>query len=241
MIGRLFVALRLQLLVQARSFFPHIYFALAVLTILAFRFLLPDGFRDWLLPPLLLGEPALLGLSLVAAQRYLEMGEGSTTALVVTPLRNGEYVAAMVLVSGLQATIAGGLLQAGVLGFDARVLLVLPPLFLMAVISGLVGLALSTYTTEFTRFIMICLIPATILGQAPLLAYFGLVPDASFVWLPGDPALKSFAMLSLAEPGGFSAGLYVGRVLQLVVWTALAFAWALWAFRERVRGHLEEA
>lgn len=240
MIGRLLVALRLQLLVQSRSFFPHIYFLVALLTILGFRFLLPAGLREWLLPPFLLAEPAMLGLSLVACQRYLEMGEGSTVALVVTPLRDREYVAAMVLVSGLQATIAGGLLQAGVLGFDLRGLLVLPPMFLTAVFFGLVGLALSTYTREFTRFIMVFMIPATALGQAPILAYFGLVPDASFVWLPGDPALKSFAMLSLAEPGGFSPGLYLARVFQLVVWLAAAFAWATWVFRERVRGRMEE-
>ncbi len=237
-LSRTMNALRLQFTVQARGFFPHIYFALALLTVAGFRLALPEAYRSWLLPPFLLGDPAVLGVSLVAAQRYLEKSQRSFTALVVTPLRDAEYVAALVLTSSLLATSAGVLIQAGVIGIDRHLILLVPPLFLMATIAGLAGVALSTYASEFTDFILSRLVPATVLLQAPMLAYFEVVPRFATAFVPSHPALFSFAVLS-AE--AFDPGRYLLYLLQLSVWTVLASAWALYAFRTRVRARLEEA
>ncbi len=74
-LGRTWNALHLQFTVQARGFFPHVYFGLALITVAAFRLALPEAWRSWLLPPFLLGEPAILGVALVAAQRYLEKSQ----------------------------------------------------------------------------------------------------------------------------------------------------------------------
>lgn len=235
---RFSAALRLQLLVQARSFFPHTYLGVALLTVLAFHFLLPESFRAWLVPAFMLGEPAMLGLSLVAALRYLEKNEHSLTALVVTPLRNGEYLVATVMASVLVACLAGVVIQAGVIGLDLRVALVIPPLFLVAFLVGLIGLALSTYAEEFPQFIVTRLIWVAIPLHAPLLAYFGVVPRAVFAWVPTDPALFAFAMLTGES---FDPVLYLFYLFELAAFCALAYAWALYCFRVRVRERLEEA
>lgn len=238
MLRRLTTTLRLELLIQARCFFPHTYLALAVLTVVAFLFALPEPYQAWLVPPLMLGEPALLGLMLVGGMRYLEKNEGSLSALVVTPLRDGEYLIGTVLASVLLACAAGVVIQAGVIGFDIRIALLIPPLFLVASIVGLLGLALSTYAAEFIHFLMTRAVPVTALLQAPLLAYFDVLPRWVFAWVPTDPALFAFALLA---SDAFDPALYTFYVAELAVFCALAFAWALYCFRTRVRERLEEA
>ena len=237
MTRRVWTALRLQLLVQTRSYFLHIYLAVAVITVAGFRLFIPEQLAARLLPPFLLAEPGMLGLTLVAGQRYREKNEHSAAALVATPLRSGEYVAALVLAPTLQGTAVGLLVQAGVLGVDARLLLLAPPLFVVGAIAGLVGLALSSYASEFTRYLMVAMIPAVAIFQAPILSYFGVVPPFAFAWIPTDPALSSFAMLAHRE---LDAGRYLLDALRLAVFLVLAWAWALACFRERIRARPEE-
>lgn len=238
MLRRTVNALRLHLLVQGRAFFPHVYLGLAVVTVAAFRFALPEEFQAWLVPPFMLGEPALLGLSLGAIVRYVEKNERSLNALMVTPLRSSEYIGGTILAAALIACAAGVIIQAGVIGFDMRIALLVPPLFLVASLVGLVGLALSTYVADFIQFMITRMVPASAVLQLPLLAYFELVPRAAFVWLPTDPAVFAFALLA---SGSFDPVLYLTYVFALAGWCALAFAWALYCFRVNVRARLEEA
>ena len=128
-------------------------------------------------------------------------------------------------------------LGAGVLGVDARLLLLAPPLFVVGAIAGLVGLALSSYASEFTRYLMVAMLPAVAIFQAPILSYFGVVPPFAFAWIPTDPALSSFAMLAHRE---LDAGRYLLDALRLAVFLVLAWAWALACFRERIRARPEE-
>ena len=151
---RWFVALRLVWLVQARSYFYHVYFGLAVLTVLAFRLALPESFVAPALPLFLLGEPGMMGLFMVAAHLYYGLNEGSVHAVAVTPLGNGEIVTALAVGSAVVPTAAGVLIFGGVIGVDLRLVWLVPPLFLMAVVSGLLGLATATFFDEFTRFIL---------------------------------------------------------------------------------------
>ena len=132
MIRRVANAVRLFLLAQWRCRFPHVYAGMALLTVLAFRLAIPEPHLESLLPAFLFVEPGTLALTLVAAQAYLERGDRSVTALSVTPLRSGEYVFAMTLASALVATLAGIAIQAGALGVDLRLVLLLPPLLLLS-------------------------------------------------------------------------------------------------------------
>jgi fluoroquinolone transport system permease protein len=227
---------RLFLTVQWRCGFPHIYLGMAILTVLLFRLALPSDYAEQLVPVFLLAEPGLLGLSLVAAQSYLERGERSAAALAVTPLRSAETVAALVATSASMAVLAGITVQGGVLGLDWRLAWLCAPLFLTATLSGLLGLGLSTRHADFTRFLVVGLIPATVVMQLPLLSYFELLPRLSFAWLPSDAALFAFANLARPDP---DAPAYVLYTLLLIGYNALAFLWASRQFEERVIKRLE--
>jgi hypothetical protein len=248
-VSRFLNALRLFLLVQNRARFPLIYFGLAAVTVVFFRFGLSGEMASRLLPAFLLGEPGFLGFYLVAAQSYLERNEGSVTALQVTPLRGWEYVAAMVCASALVATGAGiFILLATFSWIDLRwtflVLLCVPALFLTATLFGFVGFALSGYVSEFTRFI-VAAAPVSLLIFLPMLSYFQLVPRWMFAWIPSDAALFSFAYLFGTQvtfawgPRPNAEGYFLCAGL-LVVYNVIALYWAVHVFQTRIRGQAGE-
>jgi len=191
---RIAVALQLALLTQARAYFLHVYAGVTLLTVLGLRFLAPPELLPLLVPMFLLAEPGLLGVTLAAAQRYLERIEGSETALRVTPLQPREYLAAMVGASTLVGTLAGVAAWVGIYGPDATAFGLIPPLLGCTFISGLLGIALSLRYADFSRFIL-GMVPFVVLFQAPLLAHFGVVPWAAVLWIPSGPALLAFASL----------------------------------------------
>jgi fluoroquinolone transport system permease protein len=226
---RLVNALALFLRVQNRSRFPHLYFGAAIATVLVLRWVIPADYRRLFVPVLLLGEIGSLGIFLVAAHRYFEASERSVTALTVTPLRSGEYVAALVGASAIVATLSGSLIYGGILGLDGGLLRILPLLFLTATFAGFTGLALAALFREFTRFILGSLVPL-FLYYLPYLSYFGLAPRWAFVWLPPDASLFGFASACAPRPDYARAALYTSLLLA---YNALAFVMArrLWVRR----------
>jgi hypothetical protein len=229
---RVALAVRLLLTVQARSGFLHVYFGVAVATILLYRFWIPAGWYPYAVPAVLLGEYSTMGIFMTGAHRYLERIEGSNVALVVTPLTPAEHAAAMILAPALVATVAGTAVQAGVLGFDVRALLLVPPLFLTALVAGMTGIVLSSRCREFTAFI-VASVPVVTLSSLPYLSFFGATPRWSFVWLPWDASLFSFGNLARPAPVLWVWGLLVA-VLAL-----FAIPGSLWAARS-FRLHRQE-
>jgi hypothetical protein len=223
------VAVRLLLAVQRRSGFLHVYLGVAGATILLFRLWIPESWYPYAVPAVLLGEYGTMGVFMTGAHRYLERIEGSNVALVVTPLTPGEQTAALILAPALVATAAGTAVQAGVLGFDARALLLVPPLFLTAVLAGTTGIVLSSRCREFTGFI-VASVPVTTLFALPYLSFFGALPRWSFVWLPWDAALFSFGNLARPQPALRVWGFLVVVLLLFVV---PGFLWATRSFRHR--------
>ena len=236
MIRRVANALSLLLRVQWRSFFPHVYILLAVGTIVVFRYAIPASYWSWALPVVLFGEPAILGIMLVAAQSFFDRNERSVTALAVTPLRSGEYVVALVLTSSLLGLVYGLSVQVGVLGVDARLLWLSLPLFLATLVSGFVGLFVSTYFREFTSFLIGGGVPATLVIQLPILCYFDLLPRFGLVWIPSHPALFAIDGAVNSVP---SLSLYALCCALLAVYAGGAFLVAQRAFDQRVIGRLE--
>jgi hypothetical protein len=223
-------ATRLLLQVQLRSGFLHVYFGLALASVVVVRWLLPESWALVVVPAMLLGEYGTMGLYLVAAQRLLEKNEKSASALAVTPLESWEQVTAMIVAPGLVATTAGVLLFAGSLGLDARTLFLLPPLACTTLLAGAGGVILSSYYSDFTRFLLAS-IPVVTLFQLPFLSFFSLTPRLSFAWLPWDAALFSFANLASTEAKLLP---YVLLLLELAVFAALGIWWSARVYRDRV-------
>jgi hypothetical protein len=199
----------------------------AVATVVAVRTLLPDEWRPIAVPALLLGEYGTMGVFLVGALHHLGRIEGSDSALVVTPLTHRERVAALVLAPALVATPAGILVHGGVLGFDHRTLALVLPLFLTTCLAGAIGLILASRHAEFTRFLMGS-IPVVCVFSLPYLSFFDVGPRYTFVWLPWDAALFSFANLARAAPEKLPFVLFL---LELIAFTTAAFLLAEHALR----------
>lgn len=223
--------MRLLLRVQFRSFFPHVYFGIAAATIAMFHLLVPAEEIWWVLPSYLFAEPAIVALSLVGAQAFLERGEGTVTALAVTPLRSGEYVVSLVLTSAVLASLAGIAVQAGVVGVDQRLAYLALPLFATTLLTGFIGLAISAYFTDFTRFLVGGMVPAVVLLQAPFAAWFELLPRPALAWIPTDPALFAIANAARRDPDVAQNVLYCAL---LIAYAVAAFFWARFAFERRM-------
>ena len=219
---RLLSAVRLVLAVQRRSGFLHIYGGMTVVTILIIHLAIPESWRLWVVPGVLLGEYGTTGVFMTAAHRYLERIEGSNVALVVTPLEPREHVLAMILGPALVATVSGTILFVAVLGLDGRAFSLIVPLWLTAMIAGAVGIVLSSRHDEFTRF-LVGSIPVVTVFSLPFLSFFGFTPRWTFAWLPWDAALFSFANLARPEP---VAAVFVVLLIELTAFTALGLVWA---------------
>ena len=237
-VRRLANALRLVFVVQWRTRFPAVYLALAAITAIALLATPLFELRAWLMPVIQFQEYGTVTLVMVAAHRYFERNERSVTSLVVTPLRGGEYTAALVLGSALVPTVVGSALQLAVLGPGLGIVALVPCLFLTASFCGFVSFALSTRHAEFTHFLMGSLIPATVLLLIPALAYFGFVSWAPFVWTPSGAAILAFEATTAASPSWPTLAWTSG---VLLAWNGAAFAWARSAFHRNIRGRLEYA
>lgn len=222
MMRRVMHATKLFVAVQYRSDFVTVYVAVTLFTVALLTVFAPDTWKTVLVPALLLGEYGTMGVYMVAALSYLARNEGSTLALAVTPLARAERVVATVLAPALIAVPAGAVLFGAVVGVDARVALLLPPLLATTILAGSVGLLLASRYTEFTRFILGS-IPVVSLFSLPLLSYFELVPRYTFAWLPWDAALFSFSNLTRPQP---ELWIYALLTVQLFVFAGLALWWA---------------
>jgi fluoroquinolone transport system permease protein len=220
-------ALRLVWSVQWKTGFPVIYAVLAVFSVIMLLATPLYDYRELLLPAIQLGEYGTVTLILVAAYRHLERNEKSEVALVVTPLRAGEYVAALALGSALVPTVVGIAVQAVALGPDWRLLYLPLPLLLTATFCGLLAIVLAARHEEFTGFLIGSLIPAMAVLSLPFLSYFGVLPRIAFAWLPTDGAIFGFANSVAAAPTVPMLALSVGALL---FWNALALRSAARAF-----------
>ena len=233
---RLIRAMHLILTLQARAFFPHMYMGLALLTVAAFHFVIPLELAAWLVPLFLFGEQGVVAVTLVGAHVFLDRNEGSATALAVTPLGTGEYVASLVLASSIFPTISGCVIWLGVIGFDERVALLAAPLFLLSLLSALIGVGLATRFSEFTSFLLGGAVPATFVLGLPAFTYLEVLPRWSFVWLPSDWALHVFALLTKPD---LALGAWCGYTCVLILACAAAGRVVSDQYQSRIRYSLE--
>lgn len=226
MIRRILRATTFSLRLQARARFPQVYLLVTVPVVLAFLFAVPATAVVWAFPLFLFAEPGMLGTNLLAAFRYLEQGEGTVGALMVTPLRPLEHLIGLALASSLLATGFGALTFLAVTGMPMRTLLVVPPLFGLAFLSSLVGFGLSMRFADFSRFVL-GMIPWMLLWQLPLLGSLGVLPWPVVGWVPSTASLLALTDLMVPDPNvprvlGLAA-LSVGLCIPGTLWVARTY------------------
>ncbi len=220
MMRRLLAATALVMRVQARGYFPHAFAVFVAMVVGALLFLLPAQVSALVLPAFLVTEPGMLGVMAVAAQRYLDVGRGSVQALQVSPLTSAEYLVALLVASAVLGTAAGLVTFAAVAALDVRLVGLGVLLFVFALLSGLLGFALSLRFPDFPRFLLGS-VPPLVLWQLPLLAVFDVVPAAAVVWLPSAPGILGLAAICRNDAG---PGLIAVCVAASAAWTALGTA-----------------
>lgn len=220
---RLLTALRWEAVLQARNQFYAVTAVVAAVWI-GLLFLLPEAART---DPAALA-PAFIALNLqvtafffAAALVLLEKGQGTVSALVVSPLRPGEYVSAKGLSLAVLATVENAAIVAVVFGLDLRWGWLLLGTCALALVYAFVGLIAVARFDTINRFLFPSMLYIAFLGL-PLLGYYEVVPRWIFAVHPVWPPLV------LLEAGctDVSAGSLMYGIVGSVVWTGLTFAWA---------------
>ena len=128
---------------------------------------------EWLLPPLLFGNLSMVSFYFIGGLVLLEKGEGTLEAQVVTPLRNGEYLASKVGTLTLLSLFESLVIVVCCVGLGFRVAPMVAGIVLAALLYALAGfIAVSRYAA-INEFIF----PSAFYVAAlsiPLLPYFDL-------------------------------------------------------------------
>jgi fluoroquinolone transport system permease protein len=157
------------------QFRQGLYYAALVVVLIwvAILWQLPEDVQNWLLPVALFMDMSVFGFYFMAGILFLEKGDGVLAALVVTPMRPGEYLAAKVLAVTFIALLASIAVVLFVAGWQVRWHWLLLGVTLNSWLMALLGFALAARYDTINEF----LIPSGIWSlptQLPLLAYLGL-------------------------------------------------------------------
>ncbi len=199
MIRRILRATELGLRLQVRARFPQIWLVVTVPAVLAFLFAVPATATVWVLPVFLFAEPGMLGTNMSGAFRFMEQGDGTVAALMVTPLRPIEHLIGLALASTIVGTAFGTLTFLAVTQEVGRSGLVALPLFGLGFLSSLVGFALSMRFADFSRFILGS-IPWVSVWQLPIFSYLGVGPAPAVWWIPSAAGLAALTDVMTTEP-----------------------------------------
>jgi fluoroquinolone transport system permease protein len=218
-------ALRLELTLQVRQKFLHaaIFSGLIWLAVLL---PMPASLRPMAEPYVLVGDIAIIGFFFVGGTVFFEKQERTIGAILSTPLRFWEYLAAkltvLVLISlfvaVVVATVADGLdyhLAPLVLGVVLGTLLML-----------LVGFISSLPFASVTDWFLSATIPLAVMLVPPIVYYSGLWPNPVLYLIPTQGPLlllgKAFDQVALAPWQVTYAVLYPVVCVAGLCWAAKA-------------------
>ena len=222
---RFLSALRLELMLQVRQRFLHAA-VFSGLIWLAVLLPLSRGLRPVAEPYILLGDTCIIGFFFVAGTVFFEKQERTLGAVISTPLRFWEYLAAklalLVLISLFVAVIVP-LISHG-LGFE------LLPLVLATVLGTLlmllVGFATSLPFASISDWFLVATIPLAVLTVPPVLYYSGVWPSVVTYLIPTQGPLllfgEAFHQISLTPWQTLYAVAYPMLCVAALWWTAKA-------------------
>ncbi|HLM21441.1 MAG TPA: hypothetical protein VK390_07955 [Propionibacteriaceae bacterium] len=219
---RFLSALRLELKLQNRQKFLHaaVFSGLIWLTVLL---PMPHSLRPVAEPYILLGDIAIIGFYFIGGIVFFEKQERTLSAIISTPLRSWEYLAAKLIVllvislavAIVVVTIAHGFayhLVPLVLGVALGVLLML-----------LVGFITSLPFTSVSDWFMAATIPLAVMSGLPVLQYSGVWTTPVLYLIPTQGPLlllgAAFDQVALAP----------WQVVYTVVYPVVSVAGLCWA------------
>lgn len=176
-------ALRLELTLQRRQGFLYaaIFSGLIWLSVLL---PMPRTLRPIVEPYILLGDTCIIGFFFVAGTVFFEKQERTLGAVVSTPLRFWEYLAAkltlLVLISLLVAFIVPTISS----GFGYRPLAVAVAVVLGTLLMLLIGFTTSLPFASISDWFLVATIPLAVMTVPPVLFYSGVWPSPLAYLIP---------------------------------------------------------
>lgn len=211
-------AVSLDMRLQFRNGF---YYAAAFIAVMSILILwqLPKENLPLILPVFVLGNMTINTFYFMAGLVLLEKGDGVLEGLIVTPLRQVEYLAAKLASLTLLTVAENVVIVTAVYGLRYNLLLLLAGLALMAWFNILLGFIVVARYDSINRFLMPS-IPITTALSLPLLGYLGLWHSPLLYLHPVQGAL-------LLLKGAFQP-VALWQVAYGLVYTAV---WVGWLFK----------
>lgn len=219
---RFLIQLKQDIIFQARHGFYYVYIILCIAYIFILR-LLPKEAKEFVLPLVVLSDPAVAGFFFLGGVILLERGQRILESLFVTPLRLFEYIAAKVLSFTLLGLITSLIIIISSTGFSISFAPVIICIILSSILFTLFGFPLAAYAKTVNHYFIIggvLMIPFWI----PLIEYFGIVHSPLFIVFP----FSSCLVLLKAGFTEVSIGDQIIAIMILLFWTGIA---AFWAYR----------
>jgi fluoroquinolone transport system permease protein len=219
---RLVSALRLELTLQNRQKFLHagIFSGLIWLAVLL---PMPHGLRPVAEPYVLVGDIAIIGFFFVGATVFFEKQERTIGAVISTPLRFWEYLAAKLTVLLAISLFVGLVVATVVHGFDYHLAPLVSGVILGTLLMLLVGFITSLPFASVTDWFLAATIPLTIMLVPPIIYYSGLWPNPVLYVIPTQGPLlllgAAFDQVALSP----------GQVIYAVLYPVVCLAGLCWA------------
>jgi fluoroquinolone transport system permease protein len=219
---RLVSALRLELTLQNRQKFLHagIFSGLIWLAVLL---PMPHSLRPVAEPYVLVGDIAIIGFFFVGATVFFEKQERTIGAIISTPLRFWEYLAAKLTVLLAISLFVGLVVATVVHGFDYHLAPLVSGVILGTLLMLLVGFITSLPFASVTDWFLAATIPLTIMLVPPIIYYSGLWPNPVLYVIPTQGPLlllgAAFDQVALSP----------GQVIYAVLYPVVCLAGLCWA------------
>jgi fluoroquinolone transport system permease protein len=219
---RLVSALRLELTLQNRQKFLHagIFSGLIWLAVLL---PMPVNLRPVAEPYVLVGDIAIIGFFFIGATVFFEKQERTIGAIISTPLRFWEYLAAKLTVLVAISLFVGLVVATVVHGFDYHLAPLVSGVTLGTLLMLLVGFITSLPFASVTDWFLAATIPLAIMLVPPIIYYSGLWPNPVLYVIPTQGPLlllgAAFDQVALSP----------GQVIYAVLYPVVCLAGLCWA------------
>lgn len=221
--NRYLTALRLETLLQHRQKFLYagIFSGLIWLAVLL---PMPHSLRPVAEPYVLVGDIAIIGFFFVGGTVFFEKQERTLTAIVATPLRFGEYLAAKLTVLSAISVFVALVVVIVVHGTHFGLVPLLTGVLLGTLLMLLVGFITSLPFESVTDWFMSTVIPLALMLIPPVVHYSGLWPNPVLYLIPTQGPLMllgaAFDQIQLATWQSAYAVLYPLAWITGLCWLA---------------------
>ncbi|MEO3758117.1 fluoroquinolone transporter permease [Mycobacterium sp. B14F4] len=179
---RLVSAVRLEVVLQNRQRFLHAAMFSGLIW-LAVLLPMPSGLRAVAEPYVLLGDIAIIGFFFIGGSVFFEKQERTLSAVISTPLRFGEYLAAKVSVLCALSLVVAVTVVTIAHGQAYRPAPMLAGVLLGSVLMLLTGFITSLPFTSASDWFLFGIVPIAVMNT-PILHYSGLWPNPVLYAIP---------------------------------------------------------